>query len=319
MVTRLRIRLTRYEYQVGVESWVPVRRSCSSSWTASRPRRPARADRGRAARGHPLRPAGPRHTAAVDPGAGRRPPTHPQGRGRGLRPAGRRGLPDRPPGGPHRRRSRRRPDRPLLSPPRPPRSRRGRLPTGPARPRPVPAGGLVPGGPCGSPHADRRRPHRRRPARAAGAAVPPWRTTSAGSAGSARIRTGSSSAPASGTASISLWTRWPGSASTGSRWRTRAIPARAGGSRRRRPGRPGPGGRAPGSIVERLRGHRRPRPWWSRPAHQSPTGVVLLARPPTASSLEWARAVDGFVIEDDFDAEYRYDRRPVGCAAGHRP
>ncbi len=54
------------------------------------------------------------------------------------------------------------------------------------------------------------------------------------------------------------------------------------------------------------------------PAHQSPTGVVL--SPARRHELvEWARAVDGLVIEDDFDAEYRYDRRPVGALQGIAP
>ncbi|SEA32002.1 GntR family transcriptional regulator / MocR family aminotransferase [Mycobacterium sp. 283mftsu] len=47
------------------------------------------------------------------------------------------------------------------------------------------------------------------------------------------------------------------------------------------------------------------------PAHQSPTGVVLSPARRTAL-LEWARA-GNLVIEDDYDAEYRYDRAPVGA------
>lgn len=47
------------------------------------------------------------------------------------------------------------------------------------------------------------------------------------------------------------------------------------------------------------------------PAHQSPTGVVLSPTRRTAL-LEWARA-GNLVIEDDYDAEYRYDRAPVGA------
>lgn len=47
------------------------------------------------------------------------------------------------------------------------------------------------------------------------------------------------------------------------------------------------------------------------PAHQSPTGVVLSSTRRTAL-LEWARA-GNLVIEDDYDAEYRYDRAPVGA------
>ena len=53
------------------------------------------------------------------------------------------------------------------------------------------------------------------------------------------------------------------------------------------------------------------------PAHQSPTGVVLSATRRTAL-LEWARA-GHLVIEDDYDAEYRYDRAPVGALQGIAP
>ena len=38
-----------------------------------------------------------------------------------------------------------------------------------------------------------------------------------------------------------------------------------------------------------------------------------------AELAEWARATGAFVIEDDYDAEYRYDRHPVGRVAGRRP
>jgi GntR family transcriptional regulator/MocR family aminotransferase len=53
------------------------------------------------------------------------------------------------------------------------------------------------------------------------------------------------------------------------------------------------------------------------PAHQSPTGVVLSATRRTAL-LQWARA-GHLVIEDDYDAEYRYDRAPVGALQGIAP
>lgn len=54
------------------------------------------------------------------------------------------------------------------------------------------------------------------------------------------------------------------------------------------------------------------------PAHQCPTGVVLAAGRRHAL-VEWARDVDGYVIEDDFDAELRYDRQPVGSLQGLAP
>jgi len=54
------------------------------------------------------------------------------------------------------------------------------------------------------------------------------------------------------------------------------------------------------------------------PAHQSPTGVVLSARRRTELA-DWARATGAYVIEDDYDAEYRYDRQPVGALQGVAP
>ncbi|MEU8134684.1 PLP-dependent aminotransferase family protein [Streptodolium elevatio] len=54
------------------------------------------------------------------------------------------------------------------------------------------------------------------------------------------------------------------------------------------------------------------------PAHQYPTGVVL--SPERRAQLTgWARDVDGLIVEDDYDAEFRYDRDPVGCLQGLDP
>jgi GntR family transcriptional regulator/MocR family aminotransferase len=54
------------------------------------------------------------------------------------------------------------------------------------------------------------------------------------------------------------------------------------------------------------------------PAHQSPTGVVL--SPPRRHALtEWARRGGGYVIEDDYDSEFRYDSEPVGALQGLAP
>jgi GntR family transcriptional regulator/MocR family aminotransferase len=48
------------------------------------------------------------------------------------------------------------------------------------------------------------------------------------------------------------------------------------------------------------------------PAHQYPTGSSLSADR-REQLVRWARAVDGLVIEDDYDSEFRYGRRPIGC------
>ena len=54
------------------------------------------------------------------------------------------------------------------------------------------------------------------------------------------------------------------------------------------------------------------------PAHQSPTGVVLAARRRHAL-VDWARRNDAFIVEDDYDSEFRYDREPVGVLQGLAP
>jgi GntR family transcriptional regulator / MocR family aminotransferase len=54
------------------------------------------------------------------------------------------------------------------------------------------------------------------------------------------------------------------------------------------------------------------------PAHQSPTGVVLSAARRHAL-VDWARRGGGYVIEDDYDSEFRYDREPVGALQGLAP
>ncbi|GAA2269417.1 PLP-dependent aminotransferase family protein [Kitasatospora cystarginea] len=51
------------------------------------------------------------------------------------------------------------------------------------------------------------------------------------------------------------------------------------------------------------------------PAHQWPTGVAL-APERRLALIEWARRRDAVVIEDDYDAEFRYDREPVGALQG---
>ena len=54
------------------------------------------------------------------------------------------------------------------------------------------------------------------------------------------------------------------------------------------------------------------------PAHQHPTGAVLSGERRTAL-LAWLRERDAVAIEDDYDAEYRYDRAAVGALQGLDP
>ncbi len=53
------------------------------------------------------------------------------------------------------------------------------------------------------------------------------------------------------------------------------------------------------------------------PAHQFPTGVVLSGRR-RRELADWADA-GGLIVEDDYDAEHRYDRPPVSALQAGRP
>jgi len=54
------------------------------------------------------------------------------------------------------------------------------------------------------------------------------------------------------------------------------------------------------------------------PAHQYPSGVVL-APGRRAAFTDWAGRYDGYVIEDDYDGEFRYDGQPVGALQALAP
>jgi GntR family transcriptional regulator/MocR family aminotransferase len=72
-----------------------------------------------------------------------------------------------------------------------------------------------------------------------------------------------------------------------------------------------------GLDVDRLRGTGA-RAVLLTPAHQCPTGVAL--GPSRRRDLvAWADEVDGVILEDDYDAEFRYDRQPVGSLQGLDP
>ena len=54
------------------------------------------------------------------------------------------------------------------------------------------------------------------------------------------------------------------------------------------------------------------------PAHHFPTGAVLSAAR-RAELAAWATDGQRLVLEDDYDAEYRYDREPIGALQGLAP
>jgi GntR family transcriptional regulator/MocR family aminotransferase len=53
-------------------------------------------------------------------------------------------------------------------------------------------------------------------------------------------------------------------------------------------------------------------------AHQFPTGVVLSAES-RAALVAWAARRGALIVEDDYDAEYRYDHDPIGAMQGLAP
>ncbi|MEU1332711.1 PLP-dependent aminotransferase family protein [Streptomyces sp. NPDC005865] len=72
-----------------------------------------------------------------------------------------------------------------------------------------------------------------------------------------------------------------------------------------------------GVLPEALR-EREVRTVVTTPAHQFPSGIAYSAKR-RAELLDWARSVDGLVIEDDYDGDFRYDRAPVGALQGLDP
>jgi GntR family transcriptional regulator/MocR family aminotransferase len=69
------------------------------------------------------------------------------------------------------------------------------------------------------------------------------------------------------------------------------------------------------SVVAGQRAEPAPRLICVSPSHQYPLGVTMsLGR--RLELLECARAIDGVVIEDDYDSEYRYAGRPLAALQG---
>jgi GntR family transcriptional regulator/MocR family aminotransferase len=72
-----------------------------------------------------------------------------------------------------------------------------------------------------------------------------------------------------------------------------------------------------GLIVDELRGSGALAVVVS-PAHQFPTGVAYSTARRT-ELLRWAEDCGGLILEDDYDAEFRYDRAPIGALQGLAP
>lgn len=57
---------------------------------------------------------------------------------------------------------------------------------------------------------------------------------------------------------------------------------------------------------------------YTTPSHQFPLGVPM-SLPRRLALLRWARAVSAWVVEDDYDSEFRYGSRPIPCLHGLDP
>jgi len=70
-----------------------------------------------------------------------------------------------------------------------------------------------------------------------------------------------------------------------------------------------------GIDVDALATHKRVRAVYVTPSHQYPLGMSMtIAR--RLALLEWARRTRAWIIEDDYDSEYRYASRPLGALQG---
>jgi GntR family transcriptional regulator / MocR family aminotransferase len=75
---------------------------------------------------------------------------------------------------------------------------------------------------------------------------------------------------------------------------------------------------AEGLRVSELRRHPRVRAVCVAASHQFPAGAVL-SPGRRAALLAWAKDNDGRIVEDDYDAEFRYDRPAVSTLQGMAP
>lgn len=67
-----------------------------------------------------------------------------------------------------------------------------------------------------------------------------------------------------------------------------------------------------GAQIDALNAHPETRLVLVTPAHHFPDGVAL-SESRRRQLLHWTHAYDGYVIEDDYDSEFRFGRRPTPC------
>jgi GntR family transcriptional regulator/MocR family aminotransferase len=70
-----------------------------------------------------------------------------------------------------------------------------------------------------------------------------------------------------------------------------------------------------GANIDAVRGGGNVRLAYVTPAHQFPLGMTMSARRRLAL-LSWASHNDAWIVEDDYDGEYRFSGRPIAALAG---
>jgi GntR family transcriptional regulator / MocR family aminotransferase len=71
-----------------------------------------------------------------------------------------------------------------------------------------------------------------------------------------------------------------------------------------------------GLVTAKVKGRRQAgRAAYVTPSHQYPLGVTMSAAR-RMSLLKWAMDTGSWIIEDDYDSEYRFDRRPIASLQG---
>lgn len=68
-------------------------------------------------------------------------------------------------------------------------------------------------------------------------------------------------------------------------------------------------------VSELTTAKEKPRLVYVTPSHQFPTGAIL-SLPRRLELLAWAAKTEAFIIEDDYDSEYRYGDRPIPALQG---
>ena len=68
-------------------------------------------------------------------------------------------------------------------------------------------------------------------------------------------------------------------------------------------------------VAAGVRRAPRPQLVYVSPSHQYPLGVTMSA-PRRLALLRWARQATTWIVEDDYDSEFRYTARPLACLQG---